>query len=143
MPNVATITINNNDTTDAAINPLNDATFFVRQQYLDFLRREPDAPGLNGWLNTLNNCAAGDTSCDRVHVSQMFYQSEEFQQRGYFIYRFYSTSFGRKPDYTEFRLDSSNVSGFLTERSVGGGEACVHCRLHIAGGVCGEIQRAG
>jgi len=69
----------------------------VRQQYLDFLGREPDPPGFIGWVNTINNCAAGDTSCDRVHVSEMFFRSQEFQQRGYFVYRFYSASFDRKP----------------------------------------------
>jgi carboxypeptidase family protein/uncharacterized protein DUF4214 len=96
------------------LNPLDTNEFFVRQHYLDFLGREPDGPGFAGWVNTLNNCAGGDTSCDRVHVSEAFYRSQEFQERGYFAYRFYSTSFGRKPDYAEFVPDLARVSGFLT-----------------------------
>ena len=96
-------------------NAIDTTEFFVRQQYLDFLGREPDPPGFNGWMNTLTNCAAGDASCDRIHVSQMFYQSPEFQERGYFAYRFYATALGRKPDYVEFMPDLQRVSGFLTQ----------------------------
>jgi hypothetical protein len=110
-PSSATVTIQDNDTTTGP-NPIDETHFFVRQQYLDFLGREPDPLGAE-WERTINNCAAGDTSCDRVHVSAAFYQSEEFQQRGYFIYRFYPVSFGRKPDYAEFVPDLAGVSGFL------------------------------
>ncbi|PYS83281.1 MAG: hypothetical protein DMF70_06900, partial [Acidobacteria bacterium] len=45
--------------------------------------------------------------------SEMFFRSEEFQQRGYFVYRFYSTAFGQKPDYAAFAPDLGRVSGFL------------------------------
>src|SRR5262249_252901 len=60
-------------------------------------------------------CASGDASCDRMHVSESFFRSQEFQQRGYFIYRFYSVGSGRKPDYAEFMPDLARVSGFLTD----------------------------
>ncbi len=95
------------------LNPLDTTEYFVRQQYLDFLGREPEEKGFNDWTDTINNCASGDASCDRVHVSEMFFRSEEFQQRGYFVYRFYSAALGRKPDYAEFTPDMSRVSGFL------------------------------
>ena len=95
-------------------NAIDTIEFFVRQQYLDFLGREPDPPGFNGWVNTLRNCGPGDASCDRIHVSESFFRSAEFQERGYFVYRFYSTAFGRKPDYGEFTPDLARVSGFLT-----------------------------
>ncbi len=96
------------------VNPLDTTEYFVRQQYLDFLNREPEEGGFTSWVNEINNCAVGDTSCDRVHVSEMFFRSAEFQQRGYFVYRFYSASFGRKPDYAEFTPDMARVSGFLS-----------------------------
>ena len=96
------------------VNPLDTTEFFVRQQYLDFLGREPDEAGFTSWVNGINNCPAGDTSCDRIHVAEMFFRSSEFQDRGYYIYRFYSTAFGRKPDYAEFTPDMSRVTGFLT-----------------------------
>jgi len=89
--------------------------FFVRQQYVDFLKREPDPPGLAAWLTLLNNCLPGDTSCDRIHVSSAFFQSPEFQGRGYFLYRFYNVAFGRKPDFDEFEHDMGYVSGFRTD----------------------------
>ncbi|HVS80704.1 MAG TPA: ice-binding family protein [Pyrinomonadaceae bacterium] len=101
--------------TGNGLNPLDTTEYFVRQQYVDFLGREPEEKGFNDWTDTINNCAPGDTSCDRVHVSEMFFRSAEFQQRGYFIYRFYSTVFGRKPDYAEFTPDFARVSGFLTD----------------------------
>jgi len=108
----ATVTILDNDLSSGA-NPIDNTNFFIRQQYLDFLGREPDPPGLAGWTSTINNCAPGDTSCDRIHVSQLFFQSAEFQDRGYFVYRFYPVAFGRKPDYAEFVPDLASVSGFL------------------------------
>jgi Ice-binding-like/Calx-beta domain len=110
----ATVMIVDNETTTGP-NPIDGTDFFVRQQYLDFLGREPDPPGFAGWTSTINNCTGDTTLCDRIHVSQLFFQSEEFQQRGYFVYRFYPVSFGRKPDYAEFVVDLARVSGFLTD----------------------------
>jgi subtilisin family serine protease len=110
----ATVTIIDNDVSNGP-NPIDNTNFFVRQQYIDFLGREPDPPGFAGWTSTINNCAPGDTNCDRIHVSQLFFQSAEFQNRGYFVYRFYPVSFGRKPDYAEFVPDLASVSGFLTD----------------------------
>jgi N-acetylneuraminic acid mutarotase len=98
-------------------NPIDDAQFFVRQQYLDFLGREPDSTGLQNWTNTLTNCPNGgfgefdNPQCDRVHVSAGFYLSDEFRGRGYWAYRFYQTSFGRAPLYTEFIPDMMQVGG--------------------------------
>ncbi len=111
-PATAMVTIIDNDSSDGP-NPIDNTNFFVRQQYLDFLGREPDPPGFNGWVGTINNCSGDTTQCDRIHVSQLFFQSAEFQQRGYFVYRFYPVAFGRKPDYAEFVPDLASVSGFL------------------------------
>jgi hypothetical protein len=108
----ATVTIIDNDSSSGT-NPIDSTNFFVRQQYIDFLGREPDPPGFAGWTSTINNCTGDTTQCDRIHVSQLFFQSEEFQSRGYFVYRFYPVAFGRKPDYAEFVPDLARVSGFL------------------------------
>jgi hypothetical protein len=110
----ATVMIVDNDSTTGP-NPIDNTAFFVRQQYLDFLGREPDPPGEAAWISSINNCPPNDTTCDRIHVSQLFFQSAEFQQRGYFVYRFYPVSFGRKPDYDEFVPDLASVSGFLDD----------------------------
>ena len=93
---------------------IDDSDFFVQQQYIDFLNRMPEAGGFQGWLDTLNHCSSGDTTCDRIHVSGSFFQSDEFATRGYYTYRFYSVGFGRKPDFAEFMPDLRTVSGFLT-----------------------------
>ena len=110
----ASVTITDNETTNGA-NPIEQTAFFVRQHYIDFLGREPDPGGFQGWQDTINNCPQGNTTCDRVHVSGNFFQSPEFQQRGYFVYRFYPVAFGRKPDYAEFIPDLARVSGFLSD----------------------------
>ncbi len=110
----ATVTINDNETSNGP-NPIDQTAFFVRQHYIDFLGREPDPAGFQGWQDTINNCPAGNTGCDRIHVSGNFFQSPEFQQRGYFVYRFYPVAFGRKPDYAEFIPDLAGVSGFLSD----------------------------
>ena len=110
----ATVTITDNEATNGP-NPIDGTNFFVRQQYIDFLGREPDPPGFAGWTSTINNCTGDTTQCDRIHVSQLFFQSEEFQSRGYFVYRFYPVAFGRKPDYAEFVPDLASVSGFLSD----------------------------
>jgi Domain of unknown function (DUF4394)/Calx-beta domain/Domain of unknown function (DUF4214) len=109
-----TVTITDNDAVPSATNPIDNAQFFVRQHYIDFLNREPEPAGLAGWVNTLNNCPAGSTACDRVEVSSAFYRSPEFYDRGYFVYRFYETALARQPQYTEFMSDLRKVTGFLT-----------------------------
>jgi hypothetical protein len=96
-------------------NPIDCPEFFLYQHYWDFLNREGDPTGFNAWLALLNNCTAGDTSCDRIHVSSAFFQSSEFLGRGYFLYRFYPVAYGRKPNFLEFINDFPKVSGFLSD----------------------------
>jgi hypothetical protein len=110
----ATLTITDNDLTPGAPNPIDDPAFFVRLQYMDILNREPEAQGLADWLTILQNCPAGDTSCDLVEVSSGFFRSPEFFDRVYYIYRFYEVGLGRKPDYAEYQRDIKLVTGFLT-----------------------------
>ena len=92
---------------------IDDADFFVFQHYVDFLNRMPEPGGYAGWQAVLNGCVPVTASCDRIHVSGAFFQSPEFQERGYFAYRQYSVAFGRKPDFTEFMPDLRRVTGFL------------------------------
>ena len=111
---VSPLVINDNDLSPGAPNPISDPAFFVRQHYLDLLNREPEASGLQDWLNIINNCPAGDKSCDLIGVSSGFFRSAEFFDRTYFIYRFYRTALGRKPSYDEYQNDIKRVTGFLT-----------------------------
>jgi hypothetical protein len=61
---------------------IDDAGFFVRQQYLDFLGREPDAGGLAFWTGQIARCG-DDGACvqrARTDVSLAFWYSAEFVQ---------------------------------------------------------------
>ena len=80
-------------------NPIDCAEFFVRQQYRDFLNREPDADGLAFWTNEILSCG-GDAQCidgKRINVSAAYFLSIEFQQTGYLVYRIYKASYGNLP----------------------------------------------
>jgi Calx-beta domain/Domain of unknown function (DUF4214) len=109
---IATLTDNGNE---GGANPIDQTAFFVRQHYIDFLNREPDPQGFTDWQAILNNCPVGSIQCDRIQVSADFFRSPEFRERGYFPFRFYLVSLGRKPSYSEFMPDLARVSGFLTE----------------------------
>jgi hypothetical protein len=112
-PASAMITITDNDAPNSG-NPLTGSQFFIRQLYMDFLGREPEPAGMQGWLDVLNKCGTTVAQpCDRIEVAADFFRSEEFQQRGYFIYRTYRM-LGRAPLYSEFMPDFAKVSGFLT-----------------------------
>ncbi|MFL6212099.1 MAG: TIGR03118 family protein [Pyrinomonadaceae bacterium] len=117
-PNEAELTITDNDSAPTTTNPIDGTSFFVRQQYLDFLGREPDTAGFNAWVNLINGCSSGNTSCDRVTVSQSFFGSQEFQSRGYFAIRAYRAALGRDPLYGEFMGELSRLNvAFATDAS--------------------------
>jgi uncharacterized repeat protein (TIGR01451 family) len=117
--NTATLTIADDDNNLTAANPVFTSPFFVRLQYLDFLSREPDTGGFNAWLNLLNGCAdvnntdpnAASAGCDRIHVSDSFFGSQEFQLKGLYVFRFYKVAFNRLPQYTEIVADMRSVTG--------------------------------
>lgn len=95
-PATATLTIHDNDSVNGPGNPIDQAGFFVRQHYVDFLNREPDADGLAFWTNQITQCGA-DTACvelKRINVSAAFFLSIEFQETGYLVYRTYKSGFG-------------------------------------------------
>ena len=97
-------------------NPLDTDLFFVRQQYLDFLGREPDQAGLEYWTTQLENCS-GDQQClnnRRIVVSAAFFIETEFQQTGSFVYRMYKGALGRQITYAEFNSDRNQVIGGST-----------------------------
>lgn len=84
------------NTTGTSLNPLDTTEYFVRQQYVDFLGREPDEAGLGFWVNNIEGCG-NDAQCragKRTDTSAAFFLSIEFQQTGYLVYRTYQTAFG-------------------------------------------------
>jgi len=87
---------NNLPSFSAFSNPIDTASFFVRQHYIDFLGRRPDAGGLQFWTNNITSCGsdANCTEVQRVNTSRAFFLSIEFQNTGFVAYRFYKASFG-------------------------------------------------
>ena len=95
-PSTATVTITDNDASTPTTNPIDAASFYVRQHYVDFFNREPDVSGLGFWTNEITGCGT-DSACielKRINVSAAFYLSIEFQQSGYLVYRTYGAAFG-------------------------------------------------
>jgi Bacterial Ig domain/Carboxypeptidase regulatory-like domain len=98
-------------------NPLDRTEYFVRQQYVDFLNREPDEAGFNFWVNNIESCGA-DAQCRearRIDTSAAFFLSIEFQQTGYLVYRTYKAAYGDIPNTPvplalgEFQPDSRAI----------------------------------
>ncbi len=96
-PSTAAVTITSDDLTTGP-NPIDTASFFVRQHYIDFLSREPDAAGLAFWSNQITECEQPGATCNaevrRINVSAAFFVSIEFQETGYLAYRAYKAAYG-------------------------------------------------
>jgi Calx-beta domain len=117
----ATITIVDNDTVDGP-NPILQTdnagiAFLVRQHYLDFLGREPEAR--EPWSAILRGCPdqfnvdpnSPSAACDRITVSGAFFGSPEFKDKGFYVVDFYRVAFGRLPQYSEFVTDLASLVG--------------------------------
>ena len=95
----------------ATANPVDDAQFFVRQHYRDFLGRDADQNGLEYWSKQIAECSA-DAAClhsRRIDVSAAFFAETEFQETGSFVYRLYKSALGRRPRFSEFIADRAKV----------------------------------
>lgn len=93
-------------------NPIDVPSYMVRQQYVDFLDREPDESGSVFWVNQIVSCGT-DAHCveiKRINVSAAFYRSIEFQETGYYVYRLYRSSYGRVPLLREFLPDNVSIA---------------------------------
>lgn len=113
-------------------NPLNDQRTFVRQQYLDFLGRDPDGPGWDFWTDNITKCndlarrPANQTVAQCIGKQQettsaAFFLSPEFQYTGYYVYRMYKGALGRAPYYSEFKPDQQFVSnGIVVNNQLSG-----------------------
>ena len=117
-PNAATLKIIDNDAIAPTTNPVDDPSFFVRQQYLDFLNREPDTAGQAFWTNEITSCA-GNAACievKRINVSAAFFLSNEFQRTGMLAFLSNKAAFGNRPTgapvpvlYGEFEKETQQL----------------------------------
>ena len=93
----------------ATANRIDETQFFVRQQYLDLLNREPDQTGEENLATRINSCKE-DPNCrleQRAAAALDLFHSHEFQDRSLFLYQSYKMGFGRLPKYLEWVNDSS------------------------------------
>ncbi len=102
-------------------NQIDAYAFYVRQQYLDFLNREPDRSGLQFWYNQIASCGS-DAQCidiKRQNVSAAFFLSREFQETGFYVIRLQRVAFGKLSVDATKRI---TLQQFLTDsRTVGNG----------------------
>jgi hypothetical protein len=93
-------------------NVIDTPEYFVRQHYLDFLGREPDASGLNFWSDQMRSCG-NDFNCLQsrtINVSAAYFLSIEFQETGGLVDGLYGASYGRAPRYAEFMPDTARMA---------------------------------
>ncbi len=117
--NTMTVDISDNETSAGTANPVDLTGFFVGQHYADFLSRDPDISGLNFWMNQIDGCGT-NLQCReirQINVSAAFYQSIEFQETGFLVYRFFKASYPDSasrprgfPTYREFLHDTQDIS---------------------------------
>jgi uncharacterized protein (TIGR03118 family) len=108
-PAVARLSImdDEGDTPRQPPNTIDDTPSFVRQQYFDFLNREPDPAGLNFWINEITSCGSNQQCIEikRVNVSAAFFLSIEFQRTGMIAYLTERAASGGLPRYGPFMRD--------------------------------------
>ncbi|HEX7150600.1 MAG TPA: S8 family serine peptidase [Thermoanaerobaculia bacterium] len=84
-----------------AENPILDTRRYVKQQYFDFLGRQPDDAGWNHWVGQVNadaNCGVDRTGCfGRVNTAKAFFESIELSDTAFFAYRLHRMTFSSFP----------------------------------------------
>jgi hypothetical protein len=96
----------------ATSNPIDCPDFFIRQQYLDFLKRDPEHEGLQFYLDIINGCSAGDAECmkyTRGALSANFFRSPEFGRKGAYVANLFNIVFGQRPKVVAELNDASKV----------------------------------
>jgi hypothetical protein len=113
----------NNGSPESQQNLIDRTSAFVRQQYHDFLNRDPDAEGLAFWIDNIDKCNEAerrppDQTVDqckrimRINTSAAFFLSIEFSQTGGLVSAFYAAALDRPrslPGYLEFLSDTETV----------------------------------
>lgn len=118
-------------------NAIDSTSPFVRQHYLDFLNREPDAAGLQFWINNIDSCGL-DLGCrevKRIDTSAAYFLSIEFQETGYLVHRFYKASFGRRPLFTEFLADTQKIGKGVIVNAPGWQQLLENNKQNFAGDI--------
>src|SRR5256714_7070796 len=132
-------------------NPIGDNAFFVRQQYLDFLNRQPDSSGYSFWTSDIFNCG-NDQACAEVHrinVSAAFFLSIEFQDTGNLVYKMDKAGFGNVAGTpvavrrANFLRDSQTIQSSPNQIIVGQGNWQANLEANKQAFALSFVQRAG
>jgi hypothetical protein len=102
-------------------NDIDDTNFFVEQNYRDFLDREADDSGLDFWKGQIAACA-DDSDCReraRVNTSGAFFESIEFHETGFLLYRFNKIAFNAMPRRNDFLIEAQLTSRGIVVGQVG------------------------
>jgi hypothetical protein len=105
-------------------NPIDDPTFFVQQQYRDFLNRNPSGFELANDVAPLNSCLlAGNFACyntERVHMSRKMWDHPEFRSQsqtfglgltGAFPYELYNDDDFVRLEYVQYLRRTWDIPG--------------------------------
>jgi biotin operon repressor len=151
-PSATTLTILDNDSTPPVSNPTDEALFFVRQHYYDFLSRVPDQGGLDFWTGQITQCGS-DPSCirtQRITVSNAFYYEQEYQQTGAYVVRLYRAAYGNNqplanpnsnPQFPNEEKKLVSYAAFSPDRArVRGGSQLAQTQLDLANAFVGRPQ---
>lgn len=96
-------------------NPVDDFKFFITQQYLDLMGREPDASIVEKLGAQLAGCnsRAECLRARRVEISTSLMVDNELSSTGVYFYGLYSATLGRAPRFAEFESDRGIQKGEL------------------------------
>ncbi len=101
LPSAATISILDNDTVNGPANPLDnsDAQFFVRQQYLDLLGREPTPGEITDGTGPIVQCGA-DAACRKTKSVDLSHALFLRAQPAWgYVFRLYRAAFGNEQPF--------------------------------------------
>ena len=113
----------NDGSPQSSKNTIDRTPAFVRQQYRDFLNRDPDPDGLAFWVDNIDKCEEVDrrppllsvAQCKesmRISTSAAFFLSIEFRQTGGLVSAVYAAALDRPrglPGKFEFFKDTQEV----------------------------------
>jgi hypothetical protein len=152
------VSLNSAELYDPDTNAIDEAPFFVRQHYLDFLNREPDQGGWDYWTERITSCGS-DQLCihnRRIAVSDAFFFEPEFQQTGSYVLRLYRAAYGNNQPFPNpdpgdpnklyypgpnFHLKFPGYAVFKQDRAqVVGGSGLAQSQLALANAFVGRLE---
>jgi hypothetical protein len=91
------------------VTPTSD--FFVRQQYLDILGREPSTSEIAHWAQDFSKCQTDEKCADDYYPTQdlELFRSTEFENSGGLVFNLYRVALGRDPVYNEWTRDRKQL----------------------------------